>query len=62
MVGWIRAGWGFERVGGTVENTLKRGWNKKEGRGNKDLKRGQAGSRGVRLKNECDGTPLRIVK
>ena len=41
---------------------LKRGLNKKEGRGNKDLKRRQAGSRGVRLKNEGDGTPLRIVK
>ena len=34
-------------MGGTVENTLKGGWNIKEVRRNKDFKKeGQAGSRG----------------
>ena len=35
---------------------LKRGWNRKEGRGNKDFKKGeQAGSRGGCLKKEEGG-------
>ena len=38
------------RVGDCLKY-LKRGWNKKEGRGNKDFKKGrQAGSRGGCLK------------
>ena len=33
---------------------LKRGWNRKDGRGNKDfIKREQAGSRGGCLKDQC---------
>ena len=39
---------------------LKRGWNKKEGRGNKDFKiEVQDGSRGKCLKKVGAGTPLR---
>ena len=41
---------------------LKRGWNKKEGRGNKDCKRGrQAGSRGGCIKKGGPGTPLQTM-
>ena len=38
--------------GGNCVKYLKRGWNRKEGRGNKDFKKrgGQAGSRGECLK------------
>ena len=37
--------------GGNCVKYLKRGWNRKEGRGNKDFKKGgQAGSRGGCLK------------
>ena len=40
------------RVGGTCLKYFKRGWNRKELRGNKDFKKwGQAGSRGGHLKN-----------
>ena len=35
------------RVGGTVEKYLKRGWNRKEGRGTKILKRGVKRGQGV---------------
>ena len=34
------------RAGGTVKNTLKVGWNRKQGRGNKDFKRGGGGKLG----------------
>ena len=40
MVRWIRAGGSCVRVGGDCLKYLKRGWKKKEGRGNKDFKRG----------------------
>ena len=42
---------------------LKRGWNRKEGRGNKDLKKeGQTGSRGGCLKKGKGAeTPLRTL-
>ena len=41
---------------------LKRGWNRKEGRGNKDLKRwGKVVSRGECLKKGWAGTPLRTM-
>ena len=44
------------RVGETVHNTLKGGWNKREGRGHKDLKKGgQARSRGGCLKRGGGG-------
>ena len=37
--------------GGNCLKNLKRGWNRKKGRGNKDFKKGgQAGSRGGALK------------
>ena len=48
-------------MGANCLKYLKRGWNRKEGRGNKDLKRGQAGSRGGCLKRGEAGTPLRIL-
>ena len=42
----------LHEVGGNHLKYLKRGWNGKEGRGNKDFKKGwQAGSRGECLKN-----------
>ena len=41
---------------------LKMGWNRKEGSGNKDFKKGaQAGSRGGCLKKGGTGTPLRTM-
>ena len=41
-------------VGGNHLKYLKRGWNRKEGRGNKEFKKGwQAGSRGECLK-KCE--------
>ena len=42
---------------------LKRGWNRKEGKGNKNFKKGggQAGSRGGCLKKSGAGTPLRTM-
>ena len=52
------------RVGETVYNTLKGGWNKTEGRGHKDLKKGggQARSRGGCLKKGGGaGNPLRTM-
>ena len=53
-VGWSdKAGGSCVRVGGTLENTLK------EGRGNKDFRKGgQAGSRGGCLKNGEHLEPL----
>ena len=51
LLGCIRAGGGFIRVGRTVQNTLKGGGTKKRGGETKILKRrGQAGSRGGCLK------------
>ena len=42
---------GFEKVGGDYLEYLKRAWNRKEGRGNKDFKkRGQATPRSRCLK------------
>ena len=53
------------RVGETVYNTLKGGWNKRKGRGHKDLKKGggQARSRGGCLKKGGGGAgnPLRTM-
>ena len=43
---WIRAGGGCIRAGETL-NYLDRGWNRKEGKRNKDFKKGGSGSRGV---------------
>ena len=49
--------------GGNCLKYLKRGWNRKEGRENKDFKKGgQAGSRGGCLRKGGDsGTPLRTM-
>ena len=47
--------------GGNCENYLKKEWNRKEGRGNKNLKKqGQAGSRGGCLKKGA-GTLLQTM-
>ena len=44
------------RVGGDCLKDLKRRWNRNEGRGHKDFKKGgQAGSSGGCLKNERGG-------
>ena len=43
---------------------LKRGWNRKEGRRNKDFEKGgggQAGARGGGLKKRGTGTPLQTM-
>ena len=50
LLGEIRAGGSCRRVGGTVENTLKRGGTEKRGGETKIFKKGQAGSRGRCLK------------
>ena len=54
-----KAGWsdqgrrGLHEGGGNCVKHLKRGWNRKEGRGNKKFKRGeQVGSRGGCLKKD----------
>ena len=59
LVGQIRAGGGCMRVGETGKYFI-RGWNRKAGRGNKDLKKGggQAGSRGGCLKKRGGWNPL----
>ena len=45
--------------GGNCLKYLKRGWNRTEGRGHKDFKKGgQAGSRGGCLKKEVGWNPL----
>ena len=47
------------RVGETVQNTLKGGWNRKEGRGNKDFKKGgELGQEVDALKNRWAGSHL----
>ena len=53
MVGWSdQDSRGLHEGGGNSLKYLKRGWNRKEGRGNKLFKKGgQAGSRGGCLKN-----------
>ena len=50
---------GLHEGGGNCVKYLKRGWNRKEGRRNKDFKRGggQAGSRGGCLKKEEPANP-----
>ena len=60
MVGWSdQDSRGLHEGGGNSLKYLKRGWNRKEGRGNKDFKKGgQAGSRGGCLKKGGNGTPL----
>ena len=60
--GWIRAEGGC-KGGENCLKHLKRGWNRKEGRGNKDFKKvGQAGSRdGCLKKGEGAGTPLQTM-
>ena len=45
-VGWIRSGRSCLRVGGNCQKFLKRGWNWKEGRENKDFKRGASWVKG----------------
>ena len=54
---------GVERGWRDCLKYLKREWNRKEGRGNKDFKKGggQAGSRGGCLKTREAGTPLQTV-
>ena len=48
--------------GGNCLKYLKRRWNRKEGRGNKDFKKSwKAGSRGGCLKTEGSGIPLRTM-
>ena len=50
-------------VGGDCLKYLKKGWNSKEARGNKDFKNevgGQSGSRGGCLKKEGAGTPYEL--
>ena len=44
--------------GGSCLKYLKSGWNRKEGRPNKDFKKGTAGSRGLCLKKRGAGIPL----
>ena len=55
---------GLHDGGGNCLKYLKRGWNSKEARGNKDFKNGwgggQAGSRGGCLKKEGAGTPYEL--
>ena len=62
---WIRPRGGCVYEGGeNCVKYLKREWNRKKGRGNKDRKkggRGQAGSRGGCLKKGVAGTPLQTM-
>ena len=49
----------MHEVGGNCLKYLKRGWNKEEGRGNKDFKKGrQAGSRGGCFEKKGGWNPL----
>ena len=48
----------MREVGGNCLKYLKSGWNRKEGRPNKDFKKGTAGSRGLCLKKRGAGIPL----
>ena len=57
MVCPIRAGGGCVRVGGTVWNTLK-GWDRKEGRENKDFKKGGELGQGVGTLKMVGWNPL----
>ena len=54
---------GLGEVGGNCLKYLQRGWNRIEGRGNKDFKKGRAKLRqGVgALKSEKAGTPLQTM-
>ena len=49
LVGWIRAEEICMKVGGNYLKYLKRGWNKKEGRGHKDFKKMGGGKLGHRV-------------
>ena len=51
---------GFEGVGNCLKY-LKRGWNRKEGRGNKDLKKMGNLGQGVGALKRGTGTPLRTM-
>ena len=63
MDGWLDQGRrGLREGGGNCVKYLKRGWNRKDGKGNKDLKKGgQPGSKGGYLKKGEAGTPLRTM-
>ena len=62
LVGRVRAVGGFVSLGSSLKY-LKSGWNKKEGRGNKDFKKlGEAGSRGGCLKEMGAGTHSQTIK
>ena len=51
----------MHKGGGNYLKYLKRGWNRKQGRGNKDCKRRrQAGSRGGCIKKGGPGTPYKL--
>ena len=52
---WVPWGWGNYR------KYLKRGWNRKKGRGNKDFKKGEAGSRGGCLKKRAGLRTMDLV-
>ena len=59
MVGQIRAGEGYVRVGENCLKYLKRRWNRKEGRTNKDFKMGgKLGQRVGVLKKGVGLNPL----
>ena len=63
-VGWLDKGKrGLREGGGNCAKYLKRGWNRKEGRGNIKLKKGwQTGLRcGCLKKGGATGTPLRTT-
>ena len=61
-VGWSGSRGLLEGGGGDCQKYLKRAWNRKQGRGNKDFKKGrQAGSMGGCLKKRGTGTPLRTM-
>ena len=59
-IGWLDEGSrGFCEGGGNCLKYRKRGWNRAEGKENKDFKKGgQAGSRGGCLKKGRAGTPF----
>ena len=50
------------RVGGNCLKHLKRGWNRKERRGNKDFKKGGKLGQGVGAVKRGAGTPLQTMK
>ena len=53
---------GLRESGGNCLKYLKRGWDRKDGRGNKDFKKGaSAGSRSWCLKKGGDWSPLQTI-